>query len=242
MKNPIITLTLAVIDILLLVVIIVPFDARYQEYDEDKPEIPTEDVSSTIPLIEPEGNDESVVVAEEEKSTTGKTDEGSVEVVVSEIEQPLENSGFDASLYDTHELPNIKDFKWVTSDILAGVRPDDAEAIVFEESLGGWKCYIFESETVVEHLANAELTGSVDNLILNIDWYYTRAGEEKDVFEDNSPDSVYKGYADEAGGIYVQGAGAVHLTDIYRIGEHQYAFGSISWPDGIGGRLMLVRP
>ena len=69
----------------------------------------------------------------------------------------------DVSQYDTKDLPHIKDFKWITSEI-------------------------------------------------------------------------------QAGELEAQGPGSIRVTDIYAIGDHMYAFGTIGWPDGIKGSLFMVRP
>ena len=150
----------------------------------------------------------------------------------------------DISSYNTKELPHINDFKWVTPEILNGVCPDEAEILYFEETLGGWKCYIIENETEVERLANMELTGgTMEEMQLRVDWYYIRSGgKDGEVYEDNSPDSVFEGYVNDDGEIEAEGPGRIRVTDIYVIGDHMYAFGTISWPDGISGSLLLVRP
>ena len=65
---------------------------------------------------------------------------------------------------------------------------------------------------------------------------------EEEVSEDATPDSVFKGNVTDEGELDTHGAGSLHITDIYRIDDHQYAFGKISWPDGISGSIYLVRP
>ncbi len=154
-----------------------------------------------------------------------------------------EESLRDVSAYDTHELPNIKDFEWVTMEILNGECPEEAEEIYFEESLGGWKCYIMDDATEMERLANMELWGTMEDLELRFDWYYLRrGGKGGEAFEDNAPDSVFHGIVNDAGEIEAEGPGRVRVTDIYAIGDHMYAFGKLNWPDGIVGYLFLVRP
>ena len=170
-----------------------------------------------------------------DESTESKPSDESTEV------RPEEEITADVSAFDTSDRPTIKDFKWITDEIRAGRCPEEAESFYFEESLGGWKCYVVDDETGTERLANMELNGSEEDLDLRFDWYYTRISKDE-VFEDNSPDSLFKGNVTEEGEIDAQGSGKLHLTDIYRIGDHQYAFGWISWPDGMSGRLYLVRP
>lgn len=149
----------------------------------------------------------------------------------------------DVSQYDTKDLPHIKDFKWITPEIKAGECPKEAEEIFLEESLGGWKCYIIDNETKMERLANIWIYGREEDIDLTIDWYYIRSGGKGgDAYEDNAPDSVFTGYVNEAGELEAQGPGSIRVTDIYAIGDHMYAFGTIGWPDGIKGSLFMVRP
>lgn len=221
MKRSILTPILAVLDILLLALIIV--SAR------------------KVGNVQPEETKPAQSVA-----VTGETESGLTTEVPADTEVPGEEGKEemrDASAYDTHDLPTIKDFKWVTPEILNGVCPDDAEAVYFEESLGGWKCYIVDEETGVERLANMELSGKEDDLELCIDWYYARiGGKDGEAYEDNAPDSVFEGSANDSGEIEAGGPGKILLTDFYAIGDHMYAFGTIYWPDGMKGNLMLVRP
>ena len=160
-----------------------------------------------------------------------------------EDEVILEQTGLDVSLYDTDELPTINDFKWVTQDILDGKCPDEAKEMLFEDSLGGWKCYIKDHETETERLASAKLSGTEENLKLEIDWYYARTGgKEGQVNEDTTADSVYEGFVNDKGQLEAYGQGNIYLTDIYVMDDHMYAFGTIGWPDGVEGDIMLVRP
>ena len=261
MKKSILTPILAVLDILLLALIIV--SARKVgnvQPEETKPaqsvavtgetesglttEVPA-DVDTTTVLVttDPETTQEQITSNEE---STDLSETVLVPVVPADTEVPGEEGKEemrDASAYDTHDLPTIKDFKWVTPEILNGVCPDDAEAVYFEESLGGWKCYIVDEETGVERLANMELSGKEDDLELCIDWYYARiGGKDGEAYEDNAPDSVFEGSANDSGEIEAGGPGKILLTDLYAIGDHMYAFGTIYWPDGMKGNLMLVRP
>ena len=62
------------------------------------------------------------------------------------------------------------------------------------------------------------------------------------VFEDTTPDFVFHGTLASSGNVETDGSGRVVLTDFYRLDDHQYAFGSMYWPDGATSYLMLVRP
>ena len=238
MKKTILTLILAAADIALLVMIVVSVKAAGigpTEMPATAVETVTdEETGATVPEITfPETQTDPETWSDPETQTAPETTEGFTE------EEILR----DVSAYDTHELPNIKDFKWVTQEILAGNCPEEAEQIYFEESLGGWKCYIMDDATEMERLANMELAGTMEALELRFDWYYLRrGGKDGEAMEDNTPDSVFRGFVNDAGGIEAEGPGMVRVTDIYAIGDHMYAFGTLNWPDGIVGYLFLVRP
>ncbi len=161
------------------------------------------------------------------------------------VSPKTENAGapsaplFDVTPFDTREKARLEDFNWVTSDIVAGICPPEAEDMVFIEALGGWKCYIWDA-TGTERLANMDFSGTEEALTLRFDWNYIHLGSEDQGYDDNTPDSVFRGSL--VGNVEATGAGKVILTDFYRIDDHQYAFGTIMWPDGISGHLMLVRP
>lgn len=201
-------------------------------------------------LLWPEKTSQSVIADTitppgpvQEETPPAETEETEETEPVSETtEQESEDEVIPAvSAFSTRERPHIRDFKWITEEIRAGICPDEAESFSFEESLGGWKCYLVDDGMGVERLANMELSGSGDDIGVLFDWYYTRINKDED-FEDNSPDSVFRGHVTEEGEVDAEGPGRLRLTDIYRIGDHQYAFGNISWPDGMNDRIYLVRP
>ena len=201
-------------------------------------------------LLWPEKTSQSVIADTitppgpvQEETPPAETEETEETEPVSETtEQESEDEVIPAvSAFSTRERPHIRDFKWITEEIRAGICPDEAESFSFEESLGGWKCYLVDDGMGVERLANMELSGSGDDIGVLFDWYYTRINKDED-FEDNSPDSVFRGHVTEEGEVDAEGPGRLRLTDIYRIGDHQYAFGNISWPDGMNDRIYLIRP
>lgn len=146
---------------------------------------------------------------------------------------------FDIAPFDTREKARLEDFNWVTPEIVSGICPQESEEMVFAEALGGWKCYIWD-DTGMERLANMDFAGTEENLVLTFDWDYVHNGVQDRGYNDNTPDSVFRGSL--AGNVEAEGPGKVTLTDFYRIDDHQYAFGTIKWPDGVSGHMMLVRP
>ncbi len=146
----------------------------------------------------------------------------------------------EAAYFDTSEPPTLADFMWITPDIINGICPPDEQAMMFDEALGGWKCYIWDE--YAERFANMYFEGTQDDLTLTFDWHYISVGSDEAVFEDTTPDFVYHGTLASSGNVEAEGSGRVVLTDFYRLDDHQYAFGSMYWPDGMTSHLMLVRP
>ena len=256
---------LAAIDIALLGVILVSagFSAgRTQETYTAVNETGQEMTSAVLPSEESESN-RSQETAEESLSIpatleTQKETEAPLQTVTETAApyEPLmspavpvstekESAGasaapfFDVTPFDTREKARLEDFNWVTSEIVAGKCPPEGEDMVFIEALGGWKCYIWDAAGT-ERLANMDFSGTEEALTLRFDWNYIHLGSEDQGYDDSTPDSVYHGSL--KGNVEATGAGKVVLTDFYRIDDHQYAFGTIMWPDGISGHLMLVRP
>jgi hypothetical protein len=203
------------------------FDSEDKQYSEEM-YVDSEETSSS----EEASAVSQVDSSEKETPSPAETDVQSAQS--SESDTHTDNRSF-----DTSEYPTLEDFLWITPEIIAGTCPEGSENMDFPEALGGWKCYIWD-DAGVERLANMKFSGTEDKIRLTFDWFYTHVGDTDEGYEDNSPDSVYEGALE--GAVVAYGAGMVRLTDFYRMDDHQYAFGSISWPDGISGHLMLVRP
>ena len=251
MKKPIVTLVLAVIDFLLLAVIIVSavFSGFSKSDDKDLSsrvrDKTTNELNETSEVSDwvYETSETLESFRETETEVIEETSSGTIATENTSSEQTVEETAKDINVYDTDELPTIKDFKWITPEIQNGVCPDESESLYFKEILGGWKCYIIDDETGMERLANIHISGTWEDLTFTFDWYYVRiGGKEGEVSEDNTPDSVFTGSVNEAGEIEATGPGRVLITGVYRIEDHQYAFGKIYWPDGMTGEIYLVRP
>jgi len=221
MKKSITTLILAVVDSLLLIVIV---------------------VSYLLSMISGLKEKESVSSSHNTKRKTSVTTNDTSDSVYEDT-SPIVTSEQNAAFYNTFETPDINDFSWVTSEILNGVFPLEAEDVDLENSLGGWKCCILDHESDTEWFGNMELIGTADNLCLRLDWYCVRTGgEEGEVSADESPDSIFFGSVNEDGAIEVIGPGRILITDCYRIGNHQYASGFYFWEDGVSSNIFFVRP
>lgn len=152
-----------------------------------------------------------------------------------------------AADYDTSERPIISEFIWYTSNMDAAVPPEGATALAtFAAVQGGWKAYIYQDPVseqghATDELLSARIGGSEASATLTLDWYWTRDVSTGTSRENTSPDSEYSG-AWTPNGLEVLGMGGVKITDFWLRDGHEYAVGTISWPDATHGRIALVRP
>lgn len=162
----------------------------------------------------------------------------------SEVEQALRYDPLD---YETFQQATLADFQWANMDVLNGKLPDGFERITnFEEVKGGWKLYIIDGPdgkygTAMERLCRCAFGEDEDGLGIGIRWDYIHNNATDEGFDDNSPDSFYYGTW-ENGTLDALGAGSVKLTDFWYKDGHEYAVGTMSWPDGIPAVMFLVRP
>ena len=159
---------------------------------------------------------------------------------------PAPTPRYDRNDYSTTEQPTLADFQWVTYDILHGSRPEGLEKLKYTEAAGGWKCYILddpngEYDAVAEHFLNVDIKGKYTDVTVTFDWIYTFIGAEGEGYDDNSPDSTFKG-AWSGGVIEATGSGNVTFTDFYYLDGKEYAIGTMMWPDGIPAAVFMVRP
>ena len=231
---------LAVIDIALLIIIIVSpglSDRKASVEDYSAPEVAVAEAlteATAGPELDAAPKDDHSIM-----DIPAVSEETAIVTSEQENTELSQTPFSDISAFDTSERPTAADFTWITPDIIAGICPAGSENMDFPEALGGWKCYIWDSEGI-ERFANMDFAGTEDNIRLTFDWYYTYVGSEGQGYDDNTPDSVYEGSL--VGNVEAYGPGMVVLTDFYSMDGHQYAFGSIQWPDGISGHLTLVRP
>ncbi len=153
----------------------------------------------------------------------------------------------DPAKYTTSETAALSDTQWITYDILHGTPPSGVERLdEFEEVTGGWKAYIISDpenqfDAAMEMFLNVQIDGTADNAVLDFDWDYNYIWSLGEGAEDNNPDSVFSG-SFEGGEISALGEGSVQMSCFYYANGHEYGIGTIMWPDGITGEVMLMRP
>jgi len=196
-----------------------------QSSESENPSVPEQSSESETPSV-PELASENANAAPEQLS-----------------ENIVESVGRD---YDTSEKPAAGDFEWVTTDILQGFVPDDAEPLDFDEAAGGWKAYIVTDpdnaeNAKVEQYLNAYIGGSESDVTVLLDWYYSYVYSMEEGYDDPSPDSQFTG-SWENNGIQALGPGRLDILMFYCNKDREYAVGTIMWPDGMNGVITLVRP
>lgn len=149
--------------------------------------------------------------------------------------------------YSTPNTPVIQEFDWFTSNRDISKMPAGAQRLAtFDAVQGGWKGYTYnapasEHGSASEELLNVYLTGSSGDVEATFDWYYTRNLGTGDVHESFMENTIYNGTW-FAGGIEAVGMGSIRLTTFWYQDGHEYAIGTIHWPDASQGKLALTRP
>ena len=95
---------------------------------------------------------------------------------------------------------------------------------------------------MVERFLNADISGTEENVTLTLDWYYIYLGDEDRGYDEDAPDSVFTGKKNADGTITAVGPGTLTLRQCVSRDGHQYAVGSLMWPDGIVSHVALARP
>ncbi|MCR5673806.1 MAG: hypothetical protein K6F87_08865 [Lachnospiraceae bacterium] len=254
----ILTPVFAVIDIALLAVIL--YSALFQQKDSPHTDTPSDDTfysASDNEFSEDSDNgasDEDISEADDAPGNdppaadiAPEVDELEADPVAEDDADEESKPGYDPADYDTSTSPTLEDFMWVTPEIYKGNLPDDIERLSFDEVTGSWKAYIITDpevkfDSMTESFLNASISGSEDRVEITLDWNYTYINSEGSGYDDNSPDSLFTGAWSDDSIKDATGAGKVSIDTFYYDNGHEYAVGSMMWPDGIPAVVFLSRP
>lgn len=154
---------------------------------------------------------------------------------------------YDPVKYETTDDPTLADFQWVTSDILKGTVPEGALRLTnFEEICGGWKVYIIddpfdEFDSHMERLCRSAIGEDSKGKGIGIRWGYAVDTSTGEGFDEKDEDSFFYGTWED-GCLDTLGTGSIKLTNFWYLEEHEYAAGTMMWPDGVTAAIFLVRP
>ena len=194
--------------------------SRPEEPPIDRPE---PDTPSVVPTDNPNGDDETP------------------------IQDPIRDDG----VTDDGNAPTADDFQWAGAEwIKEGHVPERATRLTdLETVLGDWKGYVrYEPATaddeLVEEFLNVTVGGDRTSATLRFDWGYAIVRNGASRYDDAAEDSEFLGTWDsEAGAIYATcDSGNLEMKRFWDEDGHQYAYGSITLPDGAVGDVYLTRP
>jgi len=201
----------------------------------------------TIPpnLRSAAGEEPSVPRTEQIFSVTSSPEaEGPSSITESADAPPPES----VSELSTDKRPDLGDFLWYSEDVYHNGIPDEATLLEdFNTITGGWKAFILYDPDDTHDMSgmeflNAQITGTENELILNLDWYMVYwANEEESVDETETEDGFYTGKW-ENGGIIASDEVMIQLTAFYELYGNQYAVGTIKTLNEIPAFIALVRP
>ena len=154
---------------------------------------------------------------------------------------------YDPLDFEVFVTPTMEDFLWADYDILHGVLPSGIDRLEsFEEVEGGWKLYIIDDPdgeygSDMERFCRCAFGEDANGKGIGIRWDYVFDSFEGTGNEEDTPDSFYYGTF-ENGVLNATGPGRVVITDFWYANGHEYAVGTMTWPDGIPAAMLLVRP
>ena len=142
--------------------------------------------------------------------------------------------------FSTSEWPTLAEFTWLTGETAKGNVPAGATRLTdLGVVTGGWKAYLYDSD--MEWLLHVSIDVGQSDVAVALDWYYARDGATGQSHEDTTPTSFFSG-SWGSGVLDATGSGRVTLAAFWQQDGHQYAAGSLMWPDGNVSTLALVRP
>ena len=158
----------------------------------------------------------------------------------------LENI-YNVNDYSTMDMSSPGDFLWVTQDIAHGTLPAGIDWLTgFDQLLGGWKAYIIDDlygqyGSGMERLCRVNFIRDANGNGMTFNWVYVHDPKTGAGYNENTPPATFYGEM-QSGRFYGLGAGSIDMAAFYVLDGHEYAVGTLHWPDGILGTVFLVRP
>ena len=146
----------------------------------------------------------------------------------------------------TTDRPDLEEFQWYDAVREDGVWQDAERMTTFDALKGSWKGMIVyaadrKMEPYARELLNVTIAGEEQDCRLTLDWYQMCWEDRLPRSESNKADSVFSG-AYRNNECYVTGSDSITLGQFCRYEGKEYAFGTLTLPDGNGVELVLMRP
>ena len=146
----------------------------------------------------------------------------------------------------TTDRPDLEELQWYDTVRKDGVWQDAERMTTFDALKGSWKGMIVyaadrKMEPYARELLNVTIAGEEQDCRLTLDWYQMCWEDRLPRSESNKADSVFSG-AYRNNECYVTGSDSITLGQFCRYEGKEYAFGTLTLPDGNGVELVLMRP
>ena len=203
--------------------------------------------SESTPAYDPENTASEEPAYDFESTPAYDSDQTSAEGT-GYAEQPEHETSVQAQAdFNTMEPPTLTDFEWVNNEIFRGQAPAGVQRLGFDEVLGSWKAYLVDlsadgTTMKAERFLNVTVSGTPENAQLTFDFHYLYVSSAGEGYDETGQQGVFSGSLTDEGVIDTLGAGRVVITDFWTDGGHQYAIGTMTWPDAVRSTLMMVRP
>ena len=233
--------------VVLIILVLIFLSAGFyflKVYDGD----PKEVISRVISGIKPAAESVLTKIPETISDITSKpTAPVSRVTAPTAIAKPKTGETYNAGDYSTAETARLQDFLWVTQDIVKGLLPAGHDRLTdFDELLGGWKAYIIDDlngqyGSGIERLCRTEFVRDTNGNGMIFTWVYVHNTKTDEGYNDYSPPTAFYGEMRD-GRFHGLGTGSIDMTDFYVLNGHEYAIGTLHWPDAVTGTVFLVRP
>ena len=153
----------------------------------------------------------------------------------------------DSYSMSTDEYPTLEDVQGFNAEFGWVVLTDRAVPITDPTLiLGGWKAYMIcdpdnARNSNMEKFTNINISYGQSDMIVTVDWFYTYFSSTGKGFDDNTPDSTFKGSFSD-GALDAVGSGRITLYGFYYQNGKEFAIGRMIFQDGVEAVIALIRP
>jgi hypothetical protein len=231
----ILTLIVALADVILLVVIISSFgQAKAREKEQ------TTTVKETYTSSEETGSasDYRDYLLHDDSGQESSYDQG--------IQDMEEASAEDIAAGSESEV-SMADFDWYQEVVANGGFPSEAASFDdYEKLKGNWKAYIhYDPKNTTgdeaEMLLYVDISGTADEVDLTCSWRLIHYLKEDEFLSDDGDPSHFYGMYD-GGKLHAEGPGKIDLKYFYEWGSGQYVIGMMETTNGVQAIICLTRP
>lgn len=155
-----------------------------------------------------------------------------------------------AESFSTDKTPIVTDFEWYTSGVRFDGPQSEAEYITdYRLAEGGWKMMMitdpyWKLDSYSERYMNCTIhTENETNVTVSLKWWCMSSPDSDTIEEtDRGVDELTGYWSGKQIKAESDRVGRITITDIYKVGENQFAIGTFEWVDGTFAQIAMIRP